>query len=43
MIDRVNKLGNSSQDLLDALRYLVKNSSSVIERFVSIIEEAAIA
>ena len=43
VIDGVDELGNFSQDLLDALRYLIKNSSSVLKIFVSSREEAAIA
>ena len=42
VIDGVDELGNSSQDLLDALRYLVEKSSSVLKVFVSSREEAAI-
>ena len=43
VIDGVDELGYSSQDLLNALRYLVENSSSVLKVFVSSREEAAIA
>ena len=43
VIDGVDELGNSSLDLLDALRYLIENSSSVLKIFVSSREEAAIA
>lgn len=43
VIDGIDELGNSSQDLLDALRYLVENSSSVLKVLVSSREDAAIA
>ena len=43
VIDGVDALGNSSQDLLDTLRYLVENSPSVLKVFVSSRDEAAIA
>lgn len=43
VIDGIDELGDSSQDLLDALRYLVENSSSVLKVFVSSRDEAAIA
>lgn len=41
MIDGVDEIGNSSQDLLDALWYLVEYSSSVLKKIVSSREEAA--
>ena len=43
VIDGIDELGDSSQDLLDALWYLVENSSSVLKVFVSSRDEAAIA
>ena len=43
VIDGIDELGDSSQDLLDALRYLVEKSSSVLKVFVSSRDEAAIA
>ena len=43
VIDGIDELGDSSQELLDALRYLVENSSSVLKVFVSSRDEAAIA
>ena len=43
LIDGIDELGDSSQDLLDALGYLVENSSSVLKVFVSSRDEAAIA
>ena len=43
VIDSVDALGNSSQDLLDALQYLVEDSSSVLKVVVSSREDAVIA
>ena len=43
VIDGIDELGDSSQDLLDALRYLVEHSSSVLKVFVSSRDEAAIS
>ena len=43
VIDGIDELGDSSQDLLDALWYLVENSSNVLKVFVSSRDEAAVA
>ena len=43
VIGGVDELGNSSQDLLDALQYLVEESSSLLKVFVSSREDAVIA
>lgn len=43
VIDGVDELSNTSQDLLSALQHLVDKSSSVLKVFVSSREEAAIA
>ena len=42
-IDGIDELGDSSLDLLDALRYLVENSLNVLKVFVSSRDDAAIA